>query len=50
MVLLTYHLDFWEASEYDPPFLPLKRFLRFTFVIRTLRARLMETESIVEMR
>ncbi|HSE61488.1 MAG TPA: tRNA-dihydrouridine synthase [Candidatus Saccharimonadales bacterium] len=54
MDLLAYHLDLWEASPHALPFSPLKRF--FKIYVRdqhdatTLRAQLMQTESIAEVR
>jgi tRNA-dihydrouridine synthase len=54
MALLTYQLDLYESSEYPLPFSPLKRFfkiyVRDSHDATTLRARLMGTESVAEVR
>lgn len=54
MALLAYHLDLYEASPYNLPFSPLKRYfkiyVRDSHDATSLRAQLMQTESIAEVR
>jgi tRNA-dihydrouridine synthase len=54
MSLLSYHLELYEASEHALPFSTLKRFfkiyVRDSHDATTLRAKLMETASVAEVR
>lgn len=54
LALLNYHLDLYEESQYAMPFAPLKRFfkiyVRDSYDATSLRAKLMETESVAEVR